>query len=92
MTDWKKVEYRFAKRLGGRRVGILGKEDIMTDKYSYEIKVRKELPKFLKDSYQQSVNNSLEGKIPVLVLKEKHRPYKESLVILCLEDFLELTK
>lgn len=90
MTDWKAVERSFAKKLGGRRVGILSKEDIMTQDYSYEIKVREKLPEFLKKAYKQAVGNSFDGKIPILVLKEKYKQYKDSLVILSLEDFQEL--
>ena len=37
----KSAERRIAALMNGRRVGILGKEDVETDKFSIEVKSRK---------------------------------------------------
>jgi len=90
MTGWKAVERRVAKELGGERVGILGHEDVRHDRLSLEVKTRKALPKFLTASYSQAAKNARPGKVPVLILKQKHSLYSDSLVVLRLADFLKL--
>jgi hypothetical protein len=90
MTDWKSVERRLAKELGGERVGILGGEDVRHGRLSVEVKTRKELPRFLIKTYGQAADNARAGKLPLLVLKERCKRYADCLCILRLSDFLEL--
>jgi hypothetical protein len=90
MTDWKAVERRLARELGGERVGILGREDIRHERLSVEVKTRRELPRFLMKSYGQAAANARAGKVAVLVLKERGKRYADCLCILRLEDFLQL--
>ena len=76
--------------MGGKRVGILGKEDISDPqgRFSYEVKMRKKLPKFLKDCYAQARANCGVGKHPVVILKEKNKRYNDAYVIMRLKNFL----
>ena len=90
MTDWKSVERRIARELGGERVGILGREDVRHERLSVEVKTRRALPKFLSRSYAQAAGNAKEGKIPLLILKEKGKQYADCLVVVSLGDFLAL--
>ena len=94
MSDkvWKQFERRIAKRLGGRRVGILGKEDIEHPVFSVETKVLKELPKFMTKVYGQAKRNSPKGKIPFACIKENGRHDENALVILSFGDFQEILR
>ena len=85
-----RAEKKVADLVGGKRVGILGKEDISDPKgvFSYEVKMRKKLPKFLKDCYEQACANCGAGKHPVVVLKEKGKRYDDAFVIMRLRNFL----
>jgi hypothetical protein len=87
LRNWKEVERRIARELGGERVGILGREDVRHDRYSVEVKTRLELPAFLKGAYGQAQSNAAEGKVPLLVLKEKGKRFADCLVILRFADF-----
>jgi len=88
--NWKNVERRLAREIGGERVGILGHEDVRHDRLSVEVKSRRELPRFLMKSYGQAVDNAKAGKIPLLILKEKGKRFADCLCILRLEDFQSL--
>jgi len=88
VRNWKDVERRIARELGGERVGILGREDVRHDRYSIEVKTRLELPAFLKGAYGQAQSNAAEGKVPLLVLKEKGKRFDDCLCVLRLADFL----
>jgi len=91
MTDWKSVERRIARELGGERVGILGREDVRHDRLSVEVKTRRELPRFIVRAYGQAADNARAGKAPVLILKERGKRYADCLCILRLADFLGLS-
>ncbi len=83
------AEKKVADLVGGKRVGILGKEDISDPKgvFSYEVKMRKKLPKFLKDCYEQARKNCPATKHPVVVLKEKNKRYDDALVVMRFKNF-----
>ena len=75
-----------------RRVGILGKEDIVTDRFIIEVKERKSLPKFILSAYKQVEKHRTKDKIPLFILHELNRNHMNDLVILKLKDFLEIIK
>jgi len=83
-----RAEKKVADLVGGKRVGILGKEDISHKQFSFEVKMRKILPKFLKGCYEQACANCEAGKLPVVVLKEKGKRYEDCLVIINFKDFI----
>jgi hypothetical protein len=85
----KAIERALAKRLGGRRVGILGQEDIFTDLFSVEVKSRKSVAVW--DWYQQAVRNA-KGKIPLLIVHITGKRHDDDLVVLSLADFEKLIK
>lgn len=86
---WKDFEKRIALAIGGRRIGILGKEDVEHEYLSIEAKLlkRDRFPKLLIDAYGQAKKNCPEEKIPVLCMKPKNILDKNAFVILSLEDF-----
>ena len=84
----KECERWFAKDLGGKRVGILGYEDIELDFVSMEIKERKNgrlCPADLRHAYNQAKANS-DGKIPIVILHQLYRQYKNSTVYMNQQD------
>ena len=90
MSDksWKQFERRIAKRLDGRRVGILGKEDIEHPLFSIECKLLKELPKGLTEPYKQAEKNCPAGKIAIVCMKEKKKQDGNALIIMSFESLL----
>ena len=75
-----------------RRVGILGKEDIVTDRFIIEVKERKKLPKFILNAYGQIEKHRTRDRIPLFILHELNKNHMNDLVILKLKDFLEIIK
>jgi len=92
MTDknWKRMERRVAKKLGGKRNPLSGSMsrhtagDVIHDRFYVECKYRKNFSiyKWFDDVKKKA---SRERKIPALVLKEKNR--HGELVVLQLDDF-----
>ena len=83
-----RAEKRIADEIGGKRLGVLGKEDVAHHQFSFEIKSRKVLPKFLKNCYEQATRNCPKDRLPVVVLKEKGKRYEDCLVIINFKDFI----
>ena len=85
----KAIERTLAKRLGGLRIGILGKEDIITEKFAIEVKSRKKV--VIWNWYQQAIKNA-KGKIPLLIIHVTGKRHDEDLVVVSLADFERLIK
>jgi hypothetical protein len=85
----KKVERAIAKRLKGRRVGILGQEDVLTDQFVVEVKTRK---KFVALSWYQQAAKNAKGKIPLVIVHISNKHHNNDLVILSLKDFEKILK
>jgi len=86
----KDLERFLAKDLNGRRIGILGHEDIITERFSIEAKERKEHPTFLKKAIAQAIRNSREEKIPVFILHRLYDEHENDLVIMQYADWKKL--
>lgn len=81
----KDAEKRIAQLLGGKRIGIMGGEDIFHPLYSIEVKSRKS---FIGRTWmQQAQRNNKDSKISLVVVHKTNTPHYEDLVILSLEDF-----
>ena len=92
MKDWKACERRVAELLGGKRVPVSGRTrgdcpDIEHPTPSIECKSRKKLPIWIENAMRQAEASARDGRLPVVVLHQDHRPYTESLVLLRLSDF-----
>ena len=96
MSDtWKAVERAIAHLLGGRRVPVSGRQrgdspDIEHPFLSIEVKHRKQPPAWLLDALDQAHASTHGCQHPIAVLHERYRPYKKSLVVLTLEDFIAI--
>ena len=97
MKDWKACERRIAEILGGVRVPVSGRQrgatpDIEHSELSIEVKSRKSLPAWLLDALEQAQAASKNGELPVAVLHQDRKPYRDALVVVRLEDFANYLK
>ena len=86
---WKQTERAIARRFGGRRVGPTGQAtaDVITDWLAIEVKTRKALPRWLLDAIGQAVGTADDGRLPIVVLHQKHKRHDEDVVVMRLGDF-----
>ncbi len=97
MKDWKACERKVVEILGGIRVPVSGRQrgstpDIEHPALSIEVKSRKTLPAWLLDALEQAQAASEDGRLPVAVLHQDRKPYRDALVVVRLEDFAKLVK
>ena len=97
MKDWKACERKIAEILGGIRVPITGRQrgatlDVEHPTLSIEVKSRKTVPAWLLDALEQAQVASENGRLPVTVLHQDRKPYREALVVIRLEDFANYFK
>ena len=85
----KDFERWLAKDLGGRRIGLLGQEDVIIDKYRAECKERKKLPMFIKKCMAQAISNCRDA-IPIVILHELNSNHNDDLVIMRYADWKEI--
>lgn len=87
---WKQFERWLDKELGGQgRGGPRYEEDVLHDELSIEAKHRSSIPKWVKEGMLQAVSRS-RGRVPVLFIHEKYRPYTDTLVVMRWEDWIKL--
>lgn len=84
-TRGKCTERALAKITGGKRIGIMGGEDIQHDTYSIEVKnrVKSTAHKFM----EQSVRNCPQGKTPLVIIHKHKDKHGDDLVCQKLRDF-----
>jgi hypothetical protein len=81
----KNHERAIAKRLGGKRVGIFGGQDVEHDLYSIEAKSRQ---KFVATGWMdQAVRNAPANKIPVVIVHVTNQRRDNDLVMMRMKDF-----
>ncbi len=85
--SWKAFERRVAKKIGGRRTGVLGGEDVEHPRWSIECKLLQFLPKWLTEIMKQAEDNCPTGKIPLAVVKQKYDNDEDAYVILRSKNF-----
>ncbi len=97
MKDWKACERRIAELLGGVRIPVTGRQrgatpDVEHPALSIEVKSRKTLPAWLLDAQEQAQAPTEDGRLPVAVLHQDRKPYRDALVVVRLEDFADHLK
>lgn len=84
----KQAERAVAKMLGGRRMGLFGKEDVEHPILSVEVKSR---VAFVGRGWlEQAKRNAPAGKKPVVVIHEKHKDHKNDMVLMDIALFQEM--
>lgn len=84
----KNTERALAKILGGRRVGILGKEDIdMSTGFCVEVKDR---VKFTGDGFlKQAEKHLTDHKKAIAIVHIHKQPHEKDIVLMRLKDWIE---
>jgi hypothetical protein len=83
----KDAERALAKRLKGRRTGVLGGEDIAHPLLSIEVKSR---ARFVGEKFMAQAKRNSNGKIPAVIIHILNKPHGQDLVMLELRDFEDL--
>lgn len=84
----KATERAVARSLGGKRVGVLGGEDVEAGLFSVECKSRKA---FIGQSFMaQAVRNCPQGRVPMVVVHVHGQRRSGDLVMLRMSDWLDL--
>jgi len=86
----KRNEAALAKLLRGKRMGILGKDDLDLGMFSAEVKIMAEFPKRIANDMAQAERNAPDGKIPILIWHVGNQRREHDLVILRLGDWIDL--
>lgn len=97
MKSWKACERKVAAILGGRRIPVSGRgrgdnPDIEHPTLSVEVKSRASFPAWLEDALRQAECSVQNGKTPAVVLHQDRKPYRDALVVIRLEDFVNHLK
>ena len=92
MKDWKACERKVAALLGGTRIPVSGRgrghsSDIHHERLSIEVKSRRKLPAWLEDAMRQAEASARDGQLPVAVLYQDGRKYRDSFVVCRLGAF-----
>lgn len=83
----KSLERFIARDLGGRRVGILGQEDVILHcGIAVETKERKKLPAFIHNCMSQAERNA-KGDTAIVVLHELGKEHGDDIVLCRYKDF-----
>lgn len=83
----KNTERALARRLGGRRIGVLEGEDINHPLLSIEAKSRQ---RFIGEGFMAQAKRHSNGKIPAVIVHVHHKPHDQNLVMMELKDFQDL--
>ena len=96
MTEkaWKKAERRIAELLGGRRIPVSGRQrgdcpDVEHPTLSIECKTRRSLPAWIEDAMKQAEASARNGRLPVVVLHQHGKRYRDALLVMRLGDLGE---
>lgn len=97
MTDksWKRAEREVARRLGGRRIPVSGRQrgdapDIEHLTLSIEVKHRESLPAWLLDAMDQARASCRDEQLAIAVLHQRGMRYEQSLVVIDLSSLARL--
>lgn len=78
-------EKALAKRLGGKRVGVMGGEDVQTSDFSVEAKARQA---FVGEKWMaQAERNCPEGKTPIVIVHLHRKRHGEDIVMIRLNEW-----
>lgn len=81
----KRTERATAERFGGKRIGVMGGEDVEHEIFSIECK---DLARFAGVKYlEQAERNCPNGKTPLALVHIRHKRRDEDIVMMRLRDF-----
>ena len=88
----KRSQKKIAEKVNGIDIGVLGKIDVLTEKFIIEVKDR---AKFIGENWLEQVEKhkdrkEFKGKKCLVIVHKRGRRYENSVVMMRLKDFLEL--
>ena len=87
----KDLERFIARDAGGIRLGVMGKVDVLTDRFAIECKEREKFPAIIEHGFGQALRNSLQSKrIPILILHKLNQGHELDLVMMQYQDWKDL--
>ena len=81
----KRAERALSKKLGCKRLGILGEEDLQHPTFSFEVKSRKTF--VAAKWYAQAIRNCSKGKTPAVIVHVHGKRHNDDFVIMRVSDF-----
>lgn len=99
-SRWKRVEAAYAKRLGGARIPVTGRQgphrmscDISSPYPLWvDVKSRKSCPKGVWKWLENVASNAPPDKIPLLILHQPGSQYDHGVVVMRFQDFITLVR
>ncbi len=91
-TTWKAFERRLARLLGTERIPVTGERagaDFETPLFAFQAKKRVTVPGYLSD-WLDGIRAARPDKVGVVIMQLPHRPDRDALVVLSLQDWLDL--
>lgn len=83
----KRTEKAIAKITGGKRLGILGRDDVQAGAFSIEVKDR---VSFVGATFmQQAIRNCPEGKTPLVIVHQTGSRHTDDIVLMRLADWID---
>jgi len=88
-ATWKAAEREVARRIGGRRLGPVGRTgpDVVGEWLQVEVKTRKQLPRWICDAMAQAAVGCPADRLAIVVLHEVGERHDDDAVLLRLRDF-----
>ena len=87
----KDYERWLARDLEGRRVGLLGMEDVVTNRFAIECKEREKLPRFIHKCISQAKANCPDDKLAIVALHELNTSHDKDLIVMEYSVFRTIT-
>lgn len=84
----KQHEREIAKRLGGKRLGIMGGVDVDAGLWAVECKSTSSMPAYLRSYHEQAQRHARPGQIPVVAIHAKGTQYDHDFIVIRLDDWV----
>ena len=89
---WKRTERAIAARLGGERIPVSGRgrgdaPDIRHERFSLEVKQRRQLPAWIRDALAQAKAAARGDQLPVVILHQLGGRHDGDVVLMTLAAF-----
>jgi hypothetical protein len=94
LKDWESCERRVAEKSGGKHLPVFGRArgyapNVSHDRLTIAVKNRKTLPAWLLNALTQAQAATKDGRMPVAILRQDHQQYRDALVVVRLNDFIQ---
>jgi hypothetical protein len=93
LKDREARERRVSEMFGGKHGSVFGRArgyapNVAHDRLTIAVKNRKILPAWLLNALTQAQAAAKDGRMPVAILRQDHRQYRDALVVVRLNDYI----